>query len=57
MGHDLQQASKGNAMGDNQGQVKLHDGVRAVLDGERTGLKFDRYFTTEAVHPYDEVEW
>ena len=57
MGHDLQQAPKGNAMGDNQGQVQLHSGVRAVLDGERTGLKFDRYFTTPAVHPYDEVEW
>ena len=30
----------------------------ATKDLERkTGLSFDRYFTTEGVHPYDEVEW
>ncbi len=37
--------------------VITQDGVRAVTDGERTGLTFDRYFTDPAVHPYDEVQW
>ncbi|WP_370324540.1 vitamin B12-dependent ribonucleotide reductase [Euzebya sp.] len=32
-------------------------GVRAVAAGERTGLKFERYFTDAATHPYDELEW
>ena len=26
-------------------------------DGPRKGLLVDRYFTTEGVHPYDEIEW
>jgi ribonucleoside-diphosphate reductase alpha chain len=25
--------------------------------GRRKGLKFERYFTTPGVHPYDEIEW
>ena len=44
-------------MAEAAGNVKVQDGVRAVIDGQRTGLKFDRYFTDPAVHPYDEVEW
>ncbi len=37
--------------------VMTEDGVRAVSNGTRTGLTFDRFFTDPAVHPYDEVEW
>ncbi len=37
--------------------VMTRQGVRAVAAGERTGLKFERYFTDAATHPYDELEW
>ncbi len=37
--------------------VMTEDGVRAVANGTRTGLTFDRFFTDSTVHPYDEVEW
>jgi ribonucleoside-diphosphate reductase alpha chain len=26
-------------------------------EGTRKGLRFERFFTTEGVHPYDEIEW
>src|SRR5712692_8094696 len=26
-------------------------------EGPRKGLQVERFFTTEGVHPYDEVEW
>ncbi|CAN5407389.1 hypothetical protein BH23ACT9_BH23ACT9_31440 [soil metagenome] len=39
------------------GETIVQEGVRAVVDGDRAGLRFDRYFTDAAVHPYDEVEW
>src|SRR3954468_20485052 len=26
-------------------------------EGPRKGLRLDRFFTTEGVHPYDEIEW
>ncbi|MDQ3932732.1 MAG: vitamin B12-dependent ribonucleotide reductase [Actinomycetota bacterium] len=32
-------------------------GVRAVRSGERLGLKVDRFFTRDGLHPYDELEW
>ena len=28
-----------------------------ALAPEHTGLDIRRHFTTQAVHPYDEVEW
>src|SRR3954467_7598818 len=26
-------------------------------EGPRKGLRLDRFFTTEGVHPYDQIEW
>ena len=50
----------------NNGAVKTHqtdrlDRIRSALDArheqERRGLQIPRYFSTEGVHPFDEVEW
>ena len=30
---------------------------RRKFEGTARGLQFDRFFTTEGVHPYDEIEW
>ncbi len=32
-------------------------GLRAGESGDRLGLKFERFFTRQGLHPYDEVEW
>jgi ribonucleoside-diphosphate reductase alpha chain len=32
-------------------------GMRAVIDGSRTGLTFEHVFTDPDVHPYDELQW
>jgi len=32
-------------------------GLNVVDEGGREGLLFERYFTREGVHPYDEIEW
>src|SRR5680860_1459042 len=38
--------------------VTTRAALRAVPAGSgRTGLRIDRYFTAEGVHPYEEVEW
>ena len=31
--------------------------LSVVQEGRRKGLKFERFFTTPGVHPYDEIEW
>ena len=33
------------------------EGVSVATLGDRTGLRFERHFTSPAVHPYDELEW
>jgi ribonucleoside-diphosphate reductase alpha chain len=50
-------------------ETTKHDEPTIVIDGERgqplrvakagkkAGLKFERYFTRDGVHPYDELEW
>ncbi|MGL5248966.1 MAG: vitamin B12-dependent ribonucleotide reductase, partial [Brooklawnia sp.] len=35
----------------------MHDHAPAVDNGTRHGLAIERVFTTEGVHPYDEVAW
>ena len=35
----------------------IHDHAPAVDNGTRHGLTVERVFTTEGVHPYDEVAW
>ncbi len=37
--------------------VTTRQALRAVESNGRTGLRIDRHFTTEGVHPYDEVAW
>ena len=37
--------------------VTTRSALQAVPSGNGTGLKIDRYFTTEGTHPYDELEW
>jgi ribonucleoside-diphosphate reductase alpha chain len=38
--------------------VTTREALQAVPTGTgRAGLKIDRHFTTQGVHPYDEVEW
>lgn len=32
-------------------------GLSVVRAGKHSGLKFERFFTREGVHPYDELEW
>lgn len=32
-------------------------GLSVVREGKRSGLKYERFFTREGVHPYDELEW
>jgi ribonucleoside-diphosphate reductase alpha chain len=34
-----------------------HGPLRVIERGGRHGLKLDRYFTAEGVHPYDELTW
>jgi ribonucleoside-diphosphate reductase alpha chain len=31
--------------------------LRVAKSGKKSGLKFERFFTREGVHPYDELEW
>jgi ribonucleoside-diphosphate reductase alpha chain len=31
--------------------------LQVVKKGRKAGLRFERYFTREGVHPYDELEW
>jgi ribonucleoside-diphosphate reductase alpha chain len=38
--------------------VTTRQALRAVPTGKTgAGLKIDRHFTAEGVHPYDELEW
>ncbi len=37
--------------------VTTQGAVRAVETGGRAGLRFERHFTSDGVHPYDELEW
>ena len=32
-------------------------GATAVGAASKKGLRLERYFTREGVHPYDEIEW
>ncbi|MEX0657801.1 MAG: hypothetical protein WD080_01575, partial [Egibacteraceae bacterium] len=37
--------------------VITRNALQAVPSGSGTGLRIDRFFTTEGTHPYDELEW
>ena len=39
------------------GQRRRKAAPMKALTGRKRGLRFDRFFTTDGVHPYDQIEW
>ena len=36
---------------------EIDEVVKHPMDGDGTGLTFERHFTKPVVHPFDEIEW